>query len=349
MNFTRIKSGITLCCLLMTMTVAIPSWAGGESDGASKYIPSIHGNIRAKYEYSTADDASRFAVRNARVKIAGYALPMVDYLVQVDFCAYGKISIMDAYVRLSPASNLKIIMGQERVPFSVDASRDLHEYYFTDLSFGAKYLGNLRSVGIKGAYTIPGSALYVEGGIFNSTVLTDHTKWNTGMTFSIKANWKSDFGLMPQICFMSRQPEDGVRYNQADVSMSWHNSHWFVEGEYFYCHYTHDSHAPVHAFNFFADYGFNIKSKLCQRLSFRGRYDGTTAVSTGVKDASGQLIDNYARRQRLTAGIKTSYIHSKASLDLLLNYQHYFYPESVTETISAAENSRIVAMVVLHF
>ncbi len=310
MNFTRIKSVVILCGLLLTAPLS--AWAEGTSDGASKYIPTIHGNIRAKYEYSTADDESRFAVRNARVKIGGYALPMVDYLVQVDFCAYGKISIMDAYVRLSPVKNLKILMGQERVPFSVDASRDLHEYYFTDLSFGAKYLGNLRSVGIKAGYTIP----------------------------------KAD---IPQICFMSRQPTGGVRYNQTDVSLSWHNSHWFVEGEYLYCNYTNDTHAPVHAFNFFADYGFNIKSKLCQRLSFRGRYDGTTAVSTGVKDASGMLIDNYAKRQRLTAGVKTSYIHSKASLDLLLNYQHYFYPESVEGTINPAENSRIVAMVVLHF
>lgn len=347
MNFTIIKSVVILCGLLLTAPLS--AWAEGTSDGASKYIPTIHGNIRAKYEYSTADDESRFAVRNARVKIGGYALPMVDYLVQVDFCAYGKISIMDAYVRLSPVKNLKILMGQERVPFSVDASRDLHEYYFTDLSFGAKYLGNLRSVGIKAGYTIPKTDIYVEGGIFNSSGLGDHTIWNTEMTYSIKANWKSNFGLMPQICFMSRQPTGGVRYNQTDVSLSWHNSHWFVEGEYLYCNYTNDTHAPVHAFNFFADYGFNIKSKLCQRLSFRGRYDGTTAVSTGVKDASGMLIDNYAKRQRLTAGVKTSYIHSKASLDLLLNYQHYFYPESVEGTINPAENSRIVAMVVLHF
>lgn len=327
----------------------------GTSVGASaadgsykKYLPQIHGNIRAKYEYSTTDDQSRFAVRNARVKIDGYALPMVDYLVQVDFSNYGKISLMDAYVRVAPVQNLKIFLGQARVPFSVDASRDLHQYFFSDLSCGAKYLGNLRSVGLKAGYTLPGTNLYFEGGVFNASNMADHQKWNKSMTYGIKANYALPFGLTPQVCFMSRKPDNGVRYNQADVSVSWGNKHWFFEGEYLYCHYTRSSFADAHTYNFIADYGFDVRGKLISRLSFRGRFDGMTAISNGVLNDEGRLTATYPERKRITAGVRTSYVRGGASLDFLVNFEQYFYPDKI-EKVAPADNNRLVAMVIVHF
>ena len=39
------------------------------------YLPAIHGTIRAKYEYQTATDESRFQVRNARFSLTGNVLP----------------------------------------------------------------------------------------------------------------------------------------------------------------------------------------------------------------------------------------------------------------------------------
>lgn len=33
------------------------------------YLPAIHGTVRAKYEYQTATDESRFQVRNARFRL----------------------------------------------------------------------------------------------------------------------------------------------------------------------------------------------------------------------------------------------------------------------------------------
>lgn len=39
----------------------------------------IHGTIRAKYEYQTATDESRFQVRNARFSLTGNVLPIVAY------------------------------------------------------------------------------------------------------------------------------------------------------------------------------------------------------------------------------------------------------------------------------
>ena len=48
------------------------------------YLPAIHGTIRAKYEYQTATDESRFQVRNARFSLTGNVLPIVAYKAEID-------------------------------------------------------------------------------------------------------------------------------------------------------------------------------------------------------------------------------------------------------------------------
>ena len=56
------------------------------------YLPAIHGTIRAKYEYQTATDESRFQVRNARFSLTGNVLPIVAYKAEIDLSDQGKIA-----------------------------------------------------------------------------------------------------------------------------------------------------------------------------------------------------------------------------------------------------------------
>mgnify|MGYP000774863899 FL=1 len=66
------------------------------------YLPAIHGTIRAKYEYQTATDESRFQVRNARFSLTGNVLPIVAYKAEIDLSDQGKIRMLDAYTRIFP-------------------------------------------------------------------------------------------------------------------------------------------------------------------------------------------------------------------------------------------------------
>ena len=86
------------------------------------YLPAIHGTIRAKYEYQTATDESRFQVRNARFSLTGNVLPIVAYKAEIDLSDQGKIRMLDAYTRIFPIKHVNFTIGQMRVPFTIDPS-----------------------------------------------------------------------------------------------------------------------------------------------------------------------------------------------------------------------------------
>lgn len=341
------RFSISFLVVLMGMTMPLLLRASANDSVRIDYVPEVSGILRMGYEYSTVEDVGRFAVSNARVKLDGKVTPWAGYRLQVDFCNNGSMKVVDAYAKLTPLEKLDLYIGQERVPFSVDASRDLKDYIFTDLSFGAQYLGNVRSVGAKAGYRFLRNRIYVEGGVFNNTPVDSKPEWSNSFTYSVKMNLATSFGLTPQICFMSRRPKDGIRYNVADLSLSWRYRRLFVEGEYIYCNYDGSAYQDAHTYNFIVDYGFDIDRRFLSKLSIRGRFDGMTDISTGVYDDSGKIVTEHVGRKRLTGGVKLSSIYKRSSIDLHLNYQQYFYKDS--KEISASDNNRLTAMLVLHF
>lgn len=319
---------------------------GPESDW-KKYLPTVNGIFRGQYQQSTADGEGRFRVRNARLKVTGNVMPMVGYVAQVDLCDKGKMKILDMYITLRPAKGLSIMMGQERVPFSVESTRGPNEYHFTDISLVGKF-GNLRSAGIKAGYRFAKCPLYFEGGVFNSSDLDNHGLWQHQLTYSIKGNYKTGCGLRPELAFMSRVPgATGIRINQYNASLSWTYGGFFVEGEYIMRLYTNDYHRTSHAWNFFVDYGWPVDWKWAQRMSVQARFDGMTEAITGFIDDN-ETDDLLPERKRLTLGTTASYNCGRAHLDFRLNYEKYFYPESVNG-IKADDNDKLVASMILYF
>lgn len=154
------------------------------------YWPEIHGTIRSKYEYQTTMGAGRFEVRNARVSVTGNVLPTVAYKAEIDLSDEGNIKMLDAYTRLFPAKGLTVTAGQMRVPFTIDAHRSPHQQYFTNRSFIAKQVGNVRDVGVTLGYTLPTELpITVEGGLFNGSGLTNQKEWHKEVNYSAKAQF----------------------------------------------------------------------------------------------------------------------------------------------------------------
>lgn len=336
----RILAGFMLL-MAVPFSYAAQEVVDGEIDSTPtadgwKYVPNFHGVLRTFYEWSTATGQSKFMVRNARLSAGGYILPKVDYFLQVDLCDRGKISILDAYARISPVDGLQLYAGQMRVPFSVESSRKPSDYHFADVGLLVN-LGNLRSVGVKAGYTIPKTTLYFEGGIFNGSDKISHVEWNSQLTYSIKANYYKA-GFKPEIAFQSRVKggADGTpRYNQTDVALSWSDSKWFIEGEYIFRKYS-DATPSRHAYDFFVDYGWPVKWKFANRLSVQARYDGITDNSY-IKPC-----------RRLTLGTTAHYAYKSLFLNFRLNYEQYFYDDDVTD-ISPTYNNKLVAGLILSF
>ncbi|MCH5222247.1 MAG: hypothetical protein J1F05_08010 [Muribaculaceae bacterium] len=339
------------CFIALAFLPAVISAFAQENADSWSYKPVFNGEVLAYYRYSAATGDSRFQVPNARLSAGGYVFPFLDYFVQVDFCENGKIKLLDTYARVRPLKNLYIYAGQMRVPFSVESSRQPYMYHFADVGLTAQF-GNLRSVGVKVGYTIPGTALYAEGGLFNATDKSDHTQWNTCLTYGIKANYTLKFGLKPEIAFMSSVPDlsyFGVRVNQYNASLSWKYKGLFVEGEYVYRTYAHEYHKASHAYSVFADYAFVVRSRMIDAFSIQARYDGITDASDGSVYMGGNslLITNMPARQRITVGVKFLRTLGPLNASFKINYERYTYSDAMRET--EPDDNQLIAGIALHF
>lgn len=81
------------------------------SSDKGRYVPEIHGTVRAKYEYEPEISKGRFEVRNARVSVEGKVVPKVSYKAEIDLSDEGTIKMLDAYVRYKPVTNVKLTAG----------------------------------------------------------------------------------------------------------------------------------------------------------------------------------------------------------------------------------------------
>lgn len=337
--------------MLSMMSVAVicaASAHGADTDNADKqfdYIPKVHGTIRTRYEMATEDVMSRFQVRTVRVSLGGNAAPFIDYYMQTDLNDRGEYKFLDAWGRVAIADGVKVSLGQMRIPFSVDASRSPHQYYFANRSTVGKLVGQQRGVGGKIAVAIAGTGLTAEAGVFNTHSITKQKVWERTMDASCKARYT--FGNMfVEGGFESVVP-DSVRINQIDAAIHWGAGRWMVEGEYLYKHYTRDRFKPTHAWNVMADYRMPIRTNTFNYVSFQARYDGTTDNSQGVRDDDGFLYITEPRHQRATIGTTFSYVHPKVRADLRIDYENYFYPSQTI--VDTDDKSKIVVELVIRF
>ncbi|MDE6169848.1 MAG: porin, partial [Duncaniella sp.] len=72
--------------LIATLLAAIATSPAMAEESRVDYKPAIHGALRARYEYSTADGKGRFQMRNARLQLSGAIAPSVSYFIQTDLC-----------------------------------------------------------------------------------------------------------------------------------------------------------------------------------------------------------------------------------------------------------------------
>lgn len=313
----------------------------------SPYIPEVHGTIRAKYEYEPRLGKGRFEVRNARVGIIGKIDPIVGYKVEIDLCDEGKMKMLDAYVRVQPIENLKLTLGQMRVPFAIEPHRSPHLQFFANRSFLAKHGCNIRDVGLAVAWTFyDNMPITLEGGVFNGSGITNQKDfWTNNYNFSFKAQTLIDQQFNITLSCMKANAGD-VNVMMYNAGAFWDRARWHIEAEYLRKHYAHGAFSPVNAIDAFAAYRIPFKKKITA-ISFLGRYDYMSDHSKGSKDDSGNLMVDDPERHRLTGGVTLSLGKKSLQADIRLNYEQYFYAEGVIPAIS--EQNKLVVELVAHF
>ena len=167
---------------------------GDTASAQTNYLPQIHGILRGKYEYQPDLDASRFEVRNARLSVDGNLPFRSSYKLEVDLCDESAIKMKDAWVRVNPVNTLRITLGQQRMPFSIDAHRNPSAQYFANRSFIAKQVGDMRDVGAAVGYDVVNAdkrkVLSLDAGIYNGSNLDNQkTAWFSSPAYSARIQY----------------------------------------------------------------------------------------------------------------------------------------------------------------
>ena len=223
-------------------------------ESGTDFTPHIHGTVRGKYEYQPGDKAGRFEVRNARFSVDGKVTDIVEYKAEIDLSDEGKIKMLDAFTRLKPVDNVRLTIGQMRVPFTIDAHRSPHQQYFANRSFIAKQVGNVR-------------------GMFNGSGLTNQKDfWTNNVNFSAKAQFFLPEGFNVTLSVQKIKP-DHTGVVMYDAGAFYHARGWHVETEYLLKHYAEDAFKDVHSVDAFVNYDIPLRKCLFSKVSPLLRYD----------------------------------------------------------------------------
>lgn len=326
------------------------------------YKPQWHGILRGKYEYSPALRASRFEVRNARISASG-KLPMrSEYKLEVDLCDESEIKMKDAWVSVTPWQSLRISLGQQRMPFSIDAHRNPSVQYFANRSFIAKQVGDMRDVGGMIGYTFyhkhQRPLLIADAGIFNGSSLNEQKDaWFTELSYSARLQFfpVEGLALVPSIQHQSIARRQ-VFYTSLDFGVYYEIGGWHVEGEFLHKTYQNDAFSDCRAVDAMVIYRRELRSEtsFVQAVSWLGRYDYMGDHSSGKKgfevDVDGlpttRLAMTDAERHRMTLGTTLSLRNKYYPTDLRLNYEKYWYPH---EGAKEGEQDKLVVEVAVRF
>lgn len=327
-----------------------------EQTQKQKYMPQIHGILRGKYEYEPDLGASRFEVRNARLS-AESSLPLrSSYKLEVDLCDESTIKMKDAWVRVNPWSTLRITLGQQRMPFSIDAHRNPSAQYFANRSFIAKQVGDMRDVGAAVGYDFVNNnnrkVLSVDAGIYNGSNLDNQkTAWFTSPAYSARIQYFPVKGLafIPSVqhqLIASRE----ASYTSFDFGAyyEWNGLH--VEAEYLRKFYAEDTFDDCNAVDVMTIYKMPMKKGFLGGISYLLRYDYMDNHSDGKKvfvEGTTRLQQSDAERHRLTAGLTFHVANKYFPTDIRLNYEKYWYPHGCTPKES--EQDKLVAELMIRF
>ncbi len=303
------------------------------------YLPQIHGILRGKYEYEPHLHASRFEVRNARLSAEG-SLPLrTCYKVEVDLCDETEIKMKDAWVGVNPWRTLRVSIGQQRMPFSIDAHRNPAEQYFANRSFIAKQVGDMRDVGVLASYTFNKKSTdralaTLSAGLFNgASITTQSAAWHSDWNYSARLQLFPLEGLaiVPSVQHTAIA-ERAVHYTSLDCGVYYERAGWHAEVEYLHKFYSAHAFAGCNAVNAMLLYTMPLgkEKSFFYSISYMCRYDYMGDHSDGKEgfdedDATRLVITDY-ERHRLTVGVTLRVRNPYFPTALRVNYEKYNYP-----------------------
>lgn len=330
---------------LTLLSVAVAALPAAADSIPRDLLPTVGGAVRARWEMQTRGRGlNRFTVRNARVTVGGKLGAPVEYFLQADLCNQGKMQFLDGWVRLNILPKLYVQGGQFRMPFGVDAFRGPGNYIFANRSFIGRDMCNVRAVGLKAAWTVPGTRLGLEAGVFSPGIMETHSEWGHDKAAAGKATFGlGDFKISAGAATII---PDSLRMNLVDAAVVYSSDRWEASAEYMYEHYTGHAARDCHGAVCWADYKMPVRAGIFNRFSAQGRFEFITSHCTGLH-TDGKLNASQPARRRITVGATLTRLMGSRHADIRINYEKYFYNHGVTPL--ANRDDMIVAELVVKF
>lgn len=327
----------------------------------SKYMPQVHGILRGKLEYQPEMDAARFEVRNARLSASGKLPLSSEYKLEVDLCDESSIKMKDAWVRVNPVSSLRLTLGQQRMPFSIDAHRNPSAQYFANRSFIAKQVGDMRDVGMQAGYDVSlegRKVLLMDAGIFNGSNLDNQkSAWFQSPAYSARIQCFPIQGLalVPSVQHQQIANRE-ASYTSLDMGTYYEGRGMHIEAEYLHKFYADGAFQDCNAVDAMVIFQQNLKRQksFIQSISYLGRYDYMGDHSSGKSGfeqntdgtTSTRLTLTDAERHRMTLGVTFGIRNPYFPTQLRLNYENYWYPHAGAKE---SERDKLVCELMIKF
>ncbi len=327
-----------------------------------KYMPKVHGILRGKCEYQPSMDAARFEVRNARLSVSGELPLKSEYKLEVDLCDETSVKMKDAWVGLNPWQTLQLTVGQQRMPFSIDAHRNPSAQYFANRSFIAKQVGDMRDVGFLARYHIINKVerkvIAAEAGIFNGSNLDEQkSAWfkSPGYSARIQIFPLKGLAIIPSVQHQAIAQRE-ASYTSLDLGAYYETKGWHLEAEYLHKSYADGAFSDCNAVDAMVIYQHLVKKtqSYIDRISYQIRYDYMQDHTSGqggfTTDAAGEptnlLALTDAERHRMTLGATFSVRNPYFPTDIRFNYEKYWYPHGGAKE---SEQDKLVCELVIKF
>lgn len=328
-----------------------------EQQTKHNYMPKVSGILRGKFEYQPDLDKGRFEVRNARLAVSGKFAPISEYKLEVDLCDESAIKMKDAWVRVLPWKSLRLTVGQQRMPFTIDAHRNPSAQFFANRSFIAKQVGDMRDVGFQAGYDFLQDSrrvLSIDAGVFNGSNLDNQkTAWFSTPAYSARIQCFpiSQVALVPSIQHQQIAQRE-ASYTSYDFGAYFDNRRWHIEAEFLHKTYANHAFTDCNAVNAMIIFNQSIGSKrgLVKSISWLGRYDWMQDHSSGKsgfdEDNVNLLQMTDAERHRMTLGATLHFRNPYFPTCLRVNYEKYWYPAGGAKE---SEQDKIVCELMIKF
>lgn len=360
-KIVSVYNWIRLALFILLLALLCVGAANAQTVDA-KYMPQIHGILRGKYEYQPEMEAGRFEVRNARLAVSGKMALKSEYKLEVDLCDESAIKMKDAWVRVAPWQTLRLTIGQQRMPFSIDAHRNPSAQYFANRSFIAKQVGDMRDVGFQAGYDLANGDgrkfLSLDAGVFNGSNLDNQkTAWFTSPGYSARLQYFPTKALTIVPSVQHQQiAERKASYTSVDIGAYYEAKGLHLEAECLHKMYGENAFDDCNAVNAMAVYKQKIMNtnSFLECISYLGRYDWMQDHSSGksgmAKNAEGEATNLLAltdsERHRMTLGTTFSLRNPYFPTDIRLNYEKYWYPHGGAKD---SEQDKLVCELMIRF